>query len=148
MALAVATFTPIIEISVGGEGRIASDVDRSLSGLDRHSIALLLIAGLAGALHVGALRGSRPAMLAVAGLGAVALAIAVLSDVPDLDRTGQVGELYEEASASAGTGFYLETLGGALLLVAGGGLLMLGAPTTRQPEAGRPPARGDRPPDR
>lgn len=125
--LVAATFSPVVEISVGGSDAITADVDRSLSGYDRHSVALLLIALFAGAMLAGALRGARPAMLAVAACGIAVLLIAVLVDVPDLDRVGPVGELYEDARAEAGSGFYLETLGGALLLIAGGGLLAIGA---------------------
>jgi hypothetical protein len=165
VALVLATFLPVIEIAVAQDAEITADLDRSLSGFDRHSIALVLIGLVAGAMHAGALaRGSRPAMLAVAVLGAAALAIAVVADAPDLDKTGPIGELYEEASASAGAGFYAETLGGALLLIAGGGMLALGAPTaagsparprprrergTREvaaPEPVAPPGRDDAPP--
>ncbi|WP_372790210.1 hypothetical protein [Paraconexibacter sp.] len=123
--LVVATFATIIEITVGGSGSITADVDRELSGYDRHSVALLLIGAAALAMLLGALRGARPAMLAVAACGVTVLLIAVLGDAPDLDDTGPIGELYEDASAKAGTGFYLETLAGALLLMAGGGLLVL-----------------------
>ena len=44
----------------------------------------------------GALRGARPAMLALAALGITALAITVGADAPDLDDTGLIGELYDE----------------------------------------------------
>jgi hypothetical protein len=37
-----------------------------------------------------------------------------------------VGDVYAEAVADPGTGYYLETLGGALLLLTGGVLLVLG----------------------
>jgi hypothetical protein len=74
-------------------------------------------------------RGSRPAMTALAALGLVALLIAVVVDVPDLHKTGFVGEVYEDAAAGPKAGFYLETLGAVLLLA--GGVLMLLLPAER-----------------
>ena len=41
--------------------------------------------------------------------------------------TGSVGDVYAEATADPGPGYYLETLGGVLLLLSGGALLVLGA---------------------
>lgn len=67
-------------------------------------------------------------MTALAICGLATLAIATLNDVPDLDDTGQVGERYANASAAPGPGYYLETLGGALVLLAGGSLLLSRAP--------------------
>ncbi len=123
--LVLATFATIIEITVGASGSITAELDRQLSGYDRHSFALLLIGAAALAMLVGALRGARPAMLAVAACGVTVLLIAILGDAPDLDQTGPIGELYEDASAKAGSGFYFETLAGALLLISGGGMLVL-----------------------
>jgi hypothetical protein len=122
--LIVATFTTVIEIRVSGS-RMPSGVDADLSGWDRHSISLILIALVAFVMLAGAAQDAWPAMAAVAALGLVALLITVLGDAPDIHETGEVGKVFESAVAGAGTGFYLETLGGALLLVAGGGLLML-----------------------
>ncbi|MTD44326.1 hypothetical protein GKE82_08455 [Conexibacter sp. W3-3-2] len=124
--VAVTTFAPIIEITIGGGGNATAEFDPSLTGYDRHSVALLLLGALAGVLHLGAVRGARPATLAVAACGVAVLLIAVLGDAPDLDQAGRVAELYEDTSAQAGIGFFLETLGGALLAVAGVGLLLLG----------------------
>jgi hypothetical protein len=72
---------------------------------------------------VGAFRGARPAMAAVLVCGIAALVIALGFDLPALDDTGEVGELYADAVAGPGVGFWLEVGGGALLCVAGGGLL-------------------------
>lgn len=127
--LALSAFASVVEIKVLTTSDLAADVDTRLSGLDRHGPALLIVAGFAIVMLFGAVgRAARPAMLAVAVAGAVALAIAGFSDGPSLDDTGQVGELYEDASARAGDGFYFETLGGVLLLLSGVGMLLLGAP--------------------
>jgi hypothetical protein len=130
VCLLVATFSTVIEITVGTTSKIAN-LDTELSGYDRHSIALILIALVAGVMLVGALREARPAMVALAALGVVVLLIALIGDLPDVHDTGQVGELYDNARANPRSGYYLETLGGALLLLAGGGLLLLN-PRARQ----------------
>jgi hypothetical protein len=127
VCLIVATFSTIIEITVGTTSKIA-DRDTELSGWDRHSVSLLLIAVFALLMTAGALRGARPAMAAVAVAGIVVLLIALIGDLPDVHKTGVVGQLYDNARANPKIGYYLETLGGALLLLAGGGLLLLGAP--------------------
>jgi hypothetical protein len=129
--LVLATFSTVIEIKVLTTREIAANVETELSGRERHGIALIVIAGAALLMLAGALRGARPAMLALAALGITALIITVGGDAPDLDDTGLVGQLYDSASAGPGTGFYLETLGSALLLVAGGGLLVLSSDPRR-----------------
>ena len=121
VCLVLAAFTTVIEIKVGTTTKLPGR-DTHLSGWDRHGPALLIVAAFAAVMVAGALRGARPAMVALAVLGLVALLIAVVGDVPDLDETGFIGEVYEDAAAGPSAGFYLETLGGVLLL-AGGGLL-------------------------
>jgi hypothetical protein len=132
LCLIIATFSTIIEITVGTTSKIA-DRDTELSGWDRHSVSLLLIAVFALLMTAGALRGARPAMAAVAVAGIVVLLIALIGDLPDVHKTGVVGQLYDNARANPKIGYYLETLGGALLLLAGGGLLLLGAPAPEAP---------------
>jgi hypothetical protein len=127
LALAVATFTTVIQITVGTTSRIAGG-ETSHSGWDRHGPALLLLALLAVWLLGATLRGrSRAAMAGLAATGVAAMAIALVADRPRLHDTGSVGDVYAEAVADPGAGYYLETLGGALLLASGGGLLVLGA---------------------
>jgi hypothetical protein len=126
VCLFVATFSTVIEITVGTTSKIAGR-DTELSGYDRHSFALILIALFALAMAGGALRGARPAMIAVAVAGIAVLLIALVGDLPDVHKTGVIGQLYDNARANPRIGYYLETLGGALLLLAGGGLLLLGA---------------------
>jgi hypothetical protein len=129
ICLLVATFSTIIEITVGTTSKIA-DRDTQLSGYDRHSVALILIGLFALVMTAGALRGARPAMGAVAVAGIVVLLIALIGDLPDVHKTGVIGQLYDNARANPKLGYYLETLGGALLLLAGGGLLISDPPTT------------------
>jgi hypothetical protein len=124
VCLVTATFSPVIEITVGTATRLAS-LDTELTGWDRHGPALLVVAALAMVMGIGAARGARPAMAAMLACGVVALAIGLALDLPRLDDTGRVGELYADAAAGPGVGFWLEVVGGALLCAAGGGLLAL-----------------------
>lgn len=114
--LVLATFAPVIRIEV------LTVEKASYSGLDRHSVALLLIGLFALPMAWGALGGARPAMGALAACGIAVLLIALLGDLPHLDDAGvwpQAGA-FEDARARAGAGWYLETAGGVLLLVSGG----------------------------
>jgi hypothetical protein len=125
ICLLLASFQTVIEIKVGTTTRLPGR-DTHLSGWDRHGPALLIIGLFAAAMAVGAFRGARPAMLALAALGLAALLIAVIGDVPDLNETGFIGEVYEDAAAGPEAGFYLETLGGVLLLASGGLMAFVG----------------------
>jgi hypothetical protein len=138
-ALVGATFTTVIRITVGTTTRLAS-LDTHLSGWDRHGPALLVIAAFALVMLAGASGGgARPAMAALAVCGAAALGVALGFDLPHLDDTGRVGRLYDDASAAAAAGFWLELAGGVLLVAAGLGMLAAGrgraqrAPRTRVP---------------
>jgi hypothetical protein len=125
LLLLVASFASVIDITVGTTSRVI-DADTAQSGWDRHGPALILLALLAVFLLLAALRGSRAAMAGLVVCGAVALAIPTISDRPHIHDSGSVGDIYAEATADPGTGYYLETLGGALVLLSGGALLVLG----------------------
>jgi hypothetical protein len=124
--LVAAEFSPVYEVVLG------LVVRRRVEGGDNHSYALLLVAALALLMVLGALRGSRPAALALVALGAAALFVTLSLDLPDARATGRLPEsvAYEEAKAQPTKGLYFEGAGGALLVVAGAGLL-LGAPARR-----------------
>ena len=111
--------------------KVITVVKEELSGHDQHSWAMALLGVVALPMAYGAARRrARPAMLGLIVLSVVALAIALFGDLPDTRSTGVIGQRYEEAAAQAGPGFYFETAGGVLLLVAGvGGLLLLGPET-------------------
>jgi hypothetical protein len=144
ICLLLATFATVIEIKVGTTTKIP-DHDTHLSGWDRHGPALLIIAAFAAAMIAGAARGARPAMAALAVLGLAALLIAVIGDVPDLNETGFIGQVYEDAVAGPKAGFYLETLGAILLLASGG--LMLALPAAGAPAPRRRRRERERPAD-
>jgi hypothetical protein len=134
--LVVATFSPVVELTVGTTTRLAS-LDTELSGWDRHGPVLMVVAAVALVMVVGALRGARPAMVAVLVCGVVALVVCLGFPLPALDDTGEVGRLYADASAGPGVGFWLEVLGGALLCVAGGGLVLAARRSTAAGRAQR-----------
>jgi hypothetical protein len=99
----------------------------------RHDgFALVPIALLAAVLAIGVCRaGSRPALLALGLLGAVAIAIALLADLPDARASGLVGSASASrpAAATPGPALYLETAGAALLILTSVcGLILAGAP--------------------
>jgi hypothetical protein len=141
LLLVVASFTTVIQITVGTSSRVV-DADTAQSGWDRHGPALVVLALLAVWLLAAGLRGSRTALAGLLVVGIVALAIPTLSDRDHVHDTGSVGDVYAEATADPGTGYYLETLGGALLLLSGGALLVLGrtpvsTPASRESRARR-----------
>jgi len=133
LLLIVSDFQTLYSITVG------TVVKKSIVGHDQHSFALLLIGlaalGMTAAsvaasrsrAAMGAVALARAAMAAVALLGLVALLIALIGDLPDVNSTGLIGQLYAEASASAKIGFYMETLGAIALIFAGISMLLLSA---------------------
>ena len=101
---------------------------REYSGWDHHSVAMLLLGLAAVPMALGALRGARPAMYALAALGVVVLVVAFTVDLPAALDEGLLAVSYEGAEAKPAAGFYVESLAGAMLLAAGGLLVMLGRP--------------------
>lgn len=118
--LVVSTFLSLYDVTTG-----ASTL-RSISGYEHHSIAMLLLGLASVPMAFGAARGARPAMIAVAAIGIVVLVVAFTVDLPAALDEGLLAVTYEGAQAEPGIGFYLETLGGVLLLMSGG-LGILGA---------------------
>ena len=89
-------------------------------GGEEHSYALVLMGVVAAVMAWGASVGrSRPAGVALLAIGAAVLAIALFTDVPDIHKTGVLGERFESAHAEAGAGLWMEIAGGALALAAG-----------------------------
>jgi hypothetical protein len=89
-------------------------------GGEEHSYALVLLGVVSILMAWGAAAGrSRPAGAALAVLGAAVLVIALVTDVPDLHKTGVLGDRFESAHAEAGPGIWMEIAGGALVFAAG-----------------------------
>ena len=123
----VSELTSIASVDVAsGSCEVINDADPSLadrcslSGLERHGGALILIGLLALLMAWGAGVGrSRPAGIALFVAGALVLGIALLADLPVTNDTGAIGQNFEGAKAMAGVAFYLELLAGALAVLAG-----------------------------
>jgi hypothetical protein len=130
LLLLVAEFTTLFEIRTAAAG---PTIVRSVGTGSHHSYALvpiaLLVLVLAYAIRSAA---SRPALLAIGVLGVIALLIALLGDLPDAHTSGLVGSAsthYVAASATPSAGLYMETAGGAVLLVTSVcGFLLIGPP--------------------
>jgi hypothetical protein len=119
LLLVAADFSTLLEVRSGGVVR-----DR-IAGGDRHTYGLVPIGVGAVVMAVlVAMRESRPAALALAGLGLVALLICLLADVPDANRSGYLSG-FRSADASPGPAFYLEAAGAVLVLLAGSAALAL-----------------------
>jgi hypothetical protein len=89
-------------------------------GGEEHSYALVLLGIVTAVMAWGSAIGrSRPAGVALIAIGAAVVAIALITDVPDIHKTGVLGERFDSAHAEAGPGLYLEIAGGALALTAG-----------------------------
>jgi len=114
LLLVVSTFLTLYEV---GNGQATL---RSVSGYEHHSVAMLLLGLAAIPMALGALRGARPAMVALGIIGVIVLVVAVTVDLPAALDEGILAVTYEGASAAPAAGFFVETLGGVLLLVSGG----------------------------
>jgi hypothetical protein len=144
LLLIVAEFTSLYEVHLA----TSSVPIKTVSGGSNHSYAMLLIGLGAAGLGLAVWQsGSRLALLALGVLGAVALLISLLGDLPDAHATGLAGSAtkgFVNASSTPSAGLYLETLGAVILIATCGlGFMVLGAPTPRaRPRPRRP--EGDR----
>jgi hypothetical protein len=133
--LVAAEFTALLSVHSGLRAEAITTVQTG----SHNSYALIPIALLAVLLSYGAWRAHNPlALLAIGVLGIVTLLIALLGDLPDAQATGVLMSPFALASSSPDVGFYLETLGGVVLLITAGAGLLLTAPTrsrSRRPRA-------------
>jgi hypothetical protein len=129
--LLVAEFLPVFEVRTSARHSLATTV---ASG-SHHAYALVPIALLAAGLAWAWWRApTRLAALAMAVLGAAALAIALGRDLPAAQSSGieRSGATYVTAAASPRAGLYLETAGAVALLITSAGGLLLGPSTDRR----------------
>ncbi|MGH2874641.1 MAG: hypothetical protein ACRDLV_00150 [Solirubrobacteraceae bacterium] len=158
--LVAAEFAPLL--TVRSAAAVHDRVVVTVTGGSHHDWALLPIAVLAAGWSVVRWRSARGARSARGGdaggegrlgsggwavfavLGAVALAIALGHDLPDARATGLIGHAgtsYAAAAASPAIGFYLETLGGVVLLLVGAAGLLLTPRRARPPDVTSRPRR-------
>ena len=139
LLLVISDFTPLFE------ARTVTATIGSVTGGSNHLYAMTLIGLVAAPMAWGALRGgSQPAMISLVVLGLLAVVIALAFDLPDATGTNTLSRSFAYANAESlpRVGFYLETLGAVLLLIAGGGILLLSGKTPnrrdREPRSGPP----------
>ena len=131
VALVVAEFLTLWEVVV------ITVVKESSTGGAHHVYALALIGVTAMVMAVGAVRGgSRPAGWALLALAVAAVFVIGAVDLPDVNEEGFIGVAFEDARARPRAGFYVETVGAALLLLAAVANLVLLRPES--PPAGEP----------
>lgn len=127
--LLLAEFTSLLSVRSG----LHPTAVRTVQTGSHNSDALIPIAVLAVLLSLAAWRAHNPFALSALGvLGLAALLIALVGDLPDAQASGLIlgpSGRYVLASSSPGVGFYLETLGAVILLIAAGAGLLLSAPT-------------------
>ena len=133
--LLVAEFTPLFTI----HSSLQAAPIKTVTAGSHQGYALIPVGVLAVVFTLIAWRtGSRPALLGIGVMGVVALLVALLGDLPDAQARGLVATSTRLAIATdkPSTGFFLETLGGVvLLLTAAGGLLLEPTPLRRRPRA-------------
>jgi hypothetical protein len=121
LLLLLAEFTPLYDQDVA-TSRIPLHTVHTGS---HHDYALIPLGLLAAALSLAVFRSaSRPALLALGALGVIAALIALIGDLPAADGRGFVRG-FVLAKDVPQIGFYLETLGAALLVVSSGAGLLL-----------------------
>ena len=124
--LGVAELSTIVTIDVLTTGTCEEIADPevrdacSVSGLEQHGGALIVLGVAAALMALGAGPGSsRPASVALIVIALIVAGIVVGRDIPAAGETGLVGLRYEEARAGASSGLYLECVGAALCAAAG-----------------------------
>jgi hypothetical protein len=143
LLLLVAEFTTLFVVH-------ASNVTQPLhseSAGSHHSYALALIAAVALVLAFAVWRtGSRPALLGLGVLGVAALLIALVGDLPDATASGLLltSSHYVEANATPRAGFFIETVGALLLLIACAWGFLLTAPPSGPTRRSGPGSSRDR----
>ncbi len=121
VALIVAEFLPLYEIRAI---TAVPDGGRTTAGA-HHGYALLVVGLAMLPMAFGAVRGrSRPAAFALLALSLIALFVALVIDLPDLNETGLIGRTYDQAEARPRIGFFVETLGATLALLGTVGTLL------------------------
>jgi hypothetical protein len=152
VSAAVARYAPLVLLALAGVTLIVAefltyreivavtvvpDGGRTTGGA-HHGYALALIGLVSLPMSYGAvIGGSRPASAALAVLGALALAIAAIVDLPSLDDTGLIGRTYDLAEAQPAIGFWLEIVAAAVLLAGGLVLLRRATVAAREQSAAR-----------
>jgi hypothetical protein len=118
LVLAGSEFLTTFEITPEG-----IDPQSAQSAGDRHLYAMAVLAGFAViALAIAIYNGSKPAAIAVAALGGMALFLFLTVDLPDANAVGQIersGQFLTDAKAVPQAGFWMTLLGSLSLTISG-----------------------------
>lgn len=132
LLLLVAEFTTLFQLHIS----TTTTAIRSEAAGPHHAYAMALIAVCAAFLTLLAWRAdSRPALLGIGVLGLAALLIALIRDLSAATGSGivTVAGHYVDAGSKPSAGFYMETLGAVILLIAcTWGFLLAGPPRQRR----------------
>jgi hypothetical protein len=105
---------------VSPDGHLVAGAKATVTGGEHHSYALVVIALAALAATLAARWAVQPMLaLAVAALGAIALLIVLIGDLPDVTSSGLTRGPLEQAEAEPAVGFWLELAGALVTLTAG-----------------------------
>jgi hypothetical protein len=122
LMIVVAEFLPLYEIRAV---TAVPEGGRKSTG-PHHGYALAIVGLVLLPMAFGAVRGrSRPAAIACLALSLIALLVALVIDLPDLNETGLIGRNYDQAEARPKVGFFVETLGATLALLGAVGTFVL-----------------------
>jgi hypothetical protein len=117
--LAAAEFLDLYQI-VDPNGALVAGAKATQTGGEHHSYALLVIGVGALGATLAARWSVQPAIaVALGALGAIALAIVLIGDLPDVTSSGLARGSLEVAQADPRVGFWLELAGAIVTLVAG-----------------------------
>jgi hypothetical protein len=110
---------------------------RDVTSADRHNYSMLILAiATLVAMCIAIATGQRPAAYAVAGLGAVALLIFLVADLPDAGKLGDLSDPirgFASVKAEPQAGFWLEAIGAVTLAIGGGAFATLSSEQLRTP---------------
>jgi hypothetical protein len=140
MGLAGGVLLIVAEFSNVYEVKAVTAVIKRQSGHAQHSYGLLVIGLIALPMAWAAIwAGSRPAMVGLLALGVITLLIALGNDLPDINSAGSLGRArnFEDAEPTPQSGFYYETLGAVMMIVAAVGMLLMTAPSRLGEQLGR-----------
>jgi hypothetical protein len=116
--LALSEFMDLYRI-VDLHGQLVAGAKATREGSDQHSYALLVIGVTAAAAVVVARLTEQPLpALAAAGVGAIALAIVLIGDLPDVTSAGLTVGPVQQGNADPAAGFWVELVGALLTVVA------------------------------
>jgi hypothetical protein len=125
VCIGVSEFMDTFQFDLGTSG----EPQRTIAAADRHHYALLVLALFAlFALAVAVIGGSRPAAVAVAAAGGIALLFFLVVDLPDVGQQGSLddpSQVFFSSEADPSDGFWLELVGTLGLAVSGAALATL-----------------------